>query len=192
MNRTRCGFTLPEAAIAGALGALLLGLLCSALLSASHAAARITDTCSCLRSSLLAMETIRRDIEQLAYMNPAADLSTLDGNRAIYIRVLKPTGRDLRSCFAAGVTYALRSVGEQGRPFHLIRADSNAVREIPEVLLADLRFDWTKNAAGDGGVLQVTVVGVGRTESDKTCVVSRRFHIRPIRRPARPAKGVRA
>lgn len=181
------GFTLVEIVVGLAILALLLSMAYAFHLGAARNTALTGEHTVALRSVMVALESLRRDLEQMSYQCPQRDLVLLshpelgDG-RGVSLRVPDAPGADdpWRETYVP-VTYQLRRVAGSKAAYHLVRTMAASGREtvLANCLLRDMLVHFLPpGSAGSPGLspyqayLEITMVGLGSVDGTATYTAS--------------------
>jgi len=172
----RAAFSIVEVTIGMAILVMLLAVTHSFHIGATKSAAITGEHSEALRSVVVALESIRRDLEQMIYQCPSRDLALLNhpelgDNRGLSVRVSDGSisSDSWRATFVP-VSYALRRVAGSSHAYHLVRTDTNSGKEtvLKSCLLRDMliRHVPLKDGGGKGlspyqAYLEITMIGLG-------------------------------
>lgn len=178
VGRTRStrAFTLVEIVVGLSIATLTLSMAYSLQLGATRSSTRSGEHAEALRSVMIAMESVRRDLEQMLYQCPQRDLvliahPELGENRGVSLRVPDVrNGAGLWGALHVPVTYSLRHVEGPSQAYRLVRTETKTGREtvLKSCLLRDMvvHFVPLKTTRSQGlspyrAYLEVTMVGLG-------------------------------
>ena len=186
-GRAPRGFTIVELVLGLSLTALVLSMAYSFQVGATRETKLTGEHAEALRSVLVAMESMRRDLEQMLYQCPQRDLALLPHpelgpGRAISLRVPDPgEATDPWKALHVPVLYELRRVAGSPHAHHLVRKEAESGREtvLRSCLLRDMlaHFIPLKAQASQGlsryqAYLEITMIGLGSPEGTATYTAS--------------------
>jgi len=166
---------------------MLIALAHTFYVGATTGTIRSIEHGDALRSVSVAMEAIRRDLEQMLYQCPQRDLALLPHpelgpGRAISLRVPDPgEATDPWKALHVPVLYELRRVAGSPHAHHLVRKEAESGREtvLRSCLLRDMlaHFIPLKAQASQGlsryqAYLEITMIGLGSPEGTATYTAS--------------------
>src|SRR5205823_5845594 len=124
LRRRMRGVTLMEILIGALVGLVVLGLLAVLMSRSALMSAKGGDASETLRTSIVVLETIRRDLSRAVFQDPG-DLVIADGGHGFSMLASRPFGRDPWSTDTEVVTYRLLPVPGPRSAYRVVREDAS-------------------------------------------------------------------